>query len=96
MDDKWSYTEIPDDWKEYGYTEDQLGIFLDQEHITPIIICSKYRGFNYEIIEYPPVEEIIKRLKRNRNAEIYHREQKERFQKMLDNLGHITKKDFNI
>lgn len=97
-DDKWSYVEIPDDWNEYGYTEDQLGEFLDEEWNLGADHkwIDKYRGFEYEPVETIPYDEIMKRLNRSKNAIEYYIDRVKKFQKMLDESGHVTKEDFNV
>jgi len=106
-DKKWSYKEIPDDWKTYGYDEKEwendedealCDYLANEERLHSLYDYSElYRGFKAEKIEgYPPVDEIIKRLKKcERNAE-YYTEESKRFREMLDVAGHITKKDSDI
>lgn len=111
-DKKWSFVEIDDNWDcdEGGYgpkgwtysteydKEKDLGYYLDSECglSEQYNWSDKYRGFDYEPIDHPSVEYIIERLNRHKRNVVYNKEQAERFQKMLDELGHITKDDFNV
>ena len=56
----------------------------------------KYRGFKWETIDNPPVELVLKEIKSHRSSIDHHKKELKRFQKMLDELGHVTKEDFNV
>ena len=99
IDKEWKYIEIPDNLKEYGYDEeDAIGEWLlNEEQVGRNHSYSdKYRGIEYFQIDNPPVDEIIRRLNNHRKALEHNQKSIDRFQKMLDDLGHVTKEDFDV
>ena len=77
--------------------EDLVASYLEDWGID--IGCSywsdKYRGFNAEIVEHPDSEWLLRRIKTYRsNAESY-TEKADRYQKILDEVGFITKDELS-
>jgi len=98
IDKKWQYTEIPceDYIKKVGY--DDIGSWLMEEERVGEShdFSDKYRGIEYDKVDNPPVDEIMSRLNRHRSYVKYHKEMIIKYQKMLDELGHVTKGDFAV
>lgn len=109
-DRDWSYVEIPDkdELREIGYEplknqfprtwDDVIGEYLstEMELANQYSYSEHYRGFDYEMIDNPPVEYIMARLNNHKSMIKHHEVEAERFQGMLDDLGHVTKDDFNV
>lgn len=116
IDKKWSYIEINDDWKSYGYDEEawskndwkkhrpydemeSLGEYLNGEHgiSDQYGHSDKYRGFDFEIVgEYPPMSEILERLKICKSNVKHYQKKVKKYQNMLDKAGYITKDDTDV
>ena len=98
IDKKWQYLEIPDMefLKKCGY--ENIGEWLSQEEgvSDDLNYSEQYRGFEYEVIPHLPVDEIIKKLNRSKSNLKYYKRMIKKYRKMLDEVGHITKNDFNV
>lgn len=105
-DKKWQYIEVPDfEWmRECGYgdkgqtDEKILGEWLMEEERVgdQYDYSDKYRGIEYEQIDHPPVDEIMRRLKNHKDNITHHQILVGKYQRMLDELGHVTKGDFSV
>jgi hypothetical protein len=109
-DKEWTIIEVADDWYKYGYTvedwknkhtqEELLGFFLEDE----MGILEKYsysdsdhyRGFDYEILEEPPISYILKSIKEYEAKIEYSKKKLKYFQDMLDKTGYVKKEDFEV
>lgn len=56
----------------------------------------KYRGFDVEKIDHPPSIWLINKIKRYRSSAKHYVEEANRYQKLLDEVGFITKDDSDI
>jgi hypothetical protein len=96
---EWKYIEIPDEkfMKECGYEaendEQLIPVWLIEEEGIDV---DEPKGIEYEKIDNPPVSEVIRRLNIHRINIKHHQDLVDRYQKMLDELGHITKEDFDV
>lgn len=115
-DRKWTYLEIDDDWKSYGYDEEEwtknewrkdepynedqsLAEYIDIEHgISDHYSHSdKYRGFRFERVDgLPPNDELLRRLESAETKAKYWMGVANRFKKMVNETGLLTKKDTDI
>lgn len=90
--------------KEYGGEsnkddlEDLVSSYLEDYSIN--IGCSywseHYRGFSVEAVDHPTSEWLMRRIKRYRSNTEFYTDQADRYQKILDKVGFITKDESDV
>ena len=92
------YVRIPSkaDIIEMGY--DDIGDYIDGETdiMSQYNYSDKYRGIDYDIVEVPPIDFLVKKIKSQVYRLEWHEEQLKYFQDLLDKTGYINKEEFNV
>lgn len=103
IDKKWKYIEIENDiieeYEKDDNPESALGECLSNEYDIgeDYSWSDKYRGFQYEKCEgLPPIEELKKRYNTALSRIKIYESEAERFKKLLDQAGYISKEEMEI